>query len=64
MLKLLGEAESVKDGVCTAPGQLLTRFAALMVPMPVAKSQPVDVPYAGLNAVSDVDRTPTVPSAK
>jgi hypothetical protein len=36
------EAESVKFG---APaGQLLTRLAALMVPIPVAKSQPAFVP--------------------
>src|SRR5215467_6907108 len=44
MLRLLGEADSVKDGVCTAPGQLFTKFAALIVPMPVAKSQPIVVP--------------------
>jgi hypothetical protein len=29
-----------------AYGQLLTRFAALTVPIPVAKSHPVVVPYA------------------
>jgi hypothetical protein len=44
-LKLLGDAESVKPGVLF--GQLLTRFAALMLPIPVAKSHPVAVPYAG-----------------
>src|SRR5215467_5989082 len=40
MLSVFGDAERVKDGVCTAPGQLFTKFAALIVPMPVAKSQP------------------------
>ena len=64
MLRLLGEADSVKDGVCTAPGQLFTKFAALSVPMPVAKSQPTLVPYAGANDVSEVESTPTEPSAR
>ena len=44
-VKLVGAAESVK--VCVEIGQLLTRFAALTVPIPVAKSQPVLVPKAG-----------------
>src|SRR5215470_276491 len=38
--KLFGEVASVKLGGGADAGQLLTRFAALMVPMPVAKSQP------------------------
>jgi len=38
-VKLAGDAESVK--FCEDEGQLFTRFAALTVPMPVAKSQPV-----------------------
>jgi hypothetical protein len=38
----VGGAESVKPGVVF--GQLLTRFAALMLPMPVAKSHPTPVP--------------------
>jgi len=38
----LGGPKSVKPGVVF--GQLLTRFAALMVPMPVAKSHPTPVP--------------------
>lgn len=42
MLRLVGEAESVKFGA--PPGQLLTRLAAFTVPIPVAKSQPVVVP--------------------
>ena len=41
---LLGEVESPKLGVVEDPGQLLTKFVALTVPMPVAKSQPVVVP--------------------
>jgi hypothetical protein len=38
----VGDPESVKPGVVL--GQLLTRFAALMLPMPVAKSHPTPVP--------------------
>jgi hypothetical protein len=41
-LKLPGDAESVKPGAVL--GQLLTRFAALMLPIPVAKSHPTFVP--------------------
>lgn len=59
---VFGEAEIEKLG--PEAGQLFTRFAALTVPIPVAKSQPVVVPYAGLNELSDVERTPTEPSAK
>jgi hypothetical protein len=44
MVKLLGAVERVKLGCVVDEGQLLTRFAALTVPMPVAKSQPVVVP--------------------
>jgi len=39
--KLLGDAESTKPGVGEDPGQLLTKLAALRVPIPVAKSHPV-----------------------
>ena len=39
---LLGEAESEKFG--PEAGQLFTRLAALTLPIPVAKSQPVVVP--------------------
>jgi len=39
MLKLDGDAKRAKLG--EEPGQLFTRLAALTVPMPVAKSQPV-----------------------
>lgn len=42
--KFAGDAESVKLGCGAEPDQLLTKFAALTVPMPVAKSQPVAVP--------------------
>lgn len=40
MLKLLGDAPSVKLGLVET-GQAFTRFAALTVPIPVVKSQPV-----------------------
>ena len=43
-VKLVGDAESVKLGCGVEPGQLLTKLAALTVPIPVAKSQPVMVP--------------------
>ena len=42
--KLAGDAERVKLGCDEDEGQLLTRLAALTVPMPVAKSHPVVVP--------------------
>lgn len=41
-------------------GQLLTRLAALMVPIPVAKSHPVVATKAGPKEVLEVERTPTV----
>jgi len=44
MLKLAGDAERRKLGWVVDEGQLLTKFVALTVPMPVAKSQPVVVP--------------------
>jgi hypothetical protein len=61
MLKLLGDAERVKFGFGTPVGQLLTRFVAFTVPIPVAKSQPVAVPNAGLNDPFEVESTPCVP---
>lgn len=42
--RLDGEAESRKLGCVVDEGQLFTKLAALTVPMPVAKSQPVVVP--------------------
>jgi hypothetical protein len=63
-VKLLGEADSAKFGVCAEAGQLFTRFAAFTLPIPVAKSQPVVVPYAGLKALFEVESTPTAPSAR
>src|SRR5215475_12905553 len=42
--KLPGEAASVKPGDGADAGQLLMRFVAFRVPMPVAKSQPTFVP--------------------
>jgi len=62
--KLFGEAASVKLGEGADAGQLCTRGAALMVPMPGAKSQPRFVPYARSTALFDVERTPTEPSRK
>jgi hypothetical protein len=44
IVKLFGEADSAKFGVCTDAGQLFTRLAAFTLPIPVAKSQPVVVP--------------------
>ena len=44
MVKLAGDAERRKLGCVVDEGQLLTKFAALTVPMPVAKSQPAVVP--------------------
>ena len=44
MVKLAGDTERRKLGCVVDEGQLLTRFAAFTVPMPVAKSQPVVVP--------------------
>ena len=40
-VKLLGDAERRKLGCVEEEGQLFTRLAALIVPMPVAKSHPV-----------------------
>ena len=42
-VRLVGDTESVKCG-SEDEGQLLTKLAALTVPMPVAKSQPTLVP--------------------
>ena len=44
MVKLAGDADRRKLGWVVDEGQLLTKFVALTVPMPVAKSQPVVVP--------------------
>ena len=44
MVTLAGDAERRKLGWVVDEGQLLTRFVALRLPMPVAKSQPVVVP--------------------
>ena len=44
MARPVGEAESVKPGCGVPEAQLVTKFAALTVPMPVAKSQPMFVP--------------------
>ena len=44
IVKLAGDAERRKLGGVVDEGQLLTKFVALTVPMPVAKSQPAVVP--------------------
>ena len=44
MARAVGEAESLKPGCGVPDGQLFTKLVALMVPMPVAKSQPMFVP--------------------
>lgn len=46
------------------PGQLFSKFRALMDPIPVAKSHPVVVPYADANELSEVDSTPTAPDPR
>ena len=61
MVMLLGNVERKKPGASPPAGQLFTKLAALSVPIPVAKSQPVVVPYAGLKELSEVDSTPCVP---
>ena len=42
--RLAGDAERVKPGCDEDVGQLLTKLVALMVPIPVAKSQPTLAP--------------------
>ena len=44
---LEGAAERLKSGDGADPGQLATRLATLMVPIPVAKSHPVAAAKAG-----------------
>ena len=61
-VRMFGEADSRKFG--PKAGQLFTRLAALTVPIPVAKSHPVVVPYAGLKELLEVESTPTEPSAR
>ncbi len=59
---LVGAAARLKFGTGEPVGQLLTRFAALTVPIPVAKSQPVVARNAGLKELLDVERTPNEPA--
>lgn len=61
---LLGEADNANPIIGVAPGQLLIKFRALMLPIPVAKSQPVVVPYAGVKELLEVESTPVLPEAK
>jgi len=62
IVRLLGTAWREKFGPKT--GQWFTRLAALTVPIPVAKSKAMLVPYAGLKELSDVESTPTEPPAR
>ena len=39
-VKFVGDGDNTKSGVACDDGQLFTRLLALIVPMPVAKSQP------------------------
>ena len=48
IVRLLGDAESEKPGMGPPVGQFATKLVAFNEPMPVAKSQPVVVPYARL----------------
>jgi hypothetical protein len=61
MLRLPGVEERKKPGTGPPVGQLFTKLVAFRVPMPVAKSQPVVVPYAGLKELLEVESTPCVP---
>src|SRR5579862_3114800 len=58
-----GPAERLKSGNGADPGQLATRLATLMVPIPVAKSHPLAAANAGCSVELEVERTP-VPSAE
>jgi hypothetical protein len=44
IVRLLGDAVSENPGIGPPVGQLLTKFVAFKLPIPVAKSQPVVVP--------------------
>jgi hypothetical protein len=63
-VKLLGDAVRLKPAMGATPGQLFTRLVAFTLPMPVAKSQPEVVPYAGANEVLEVESTPAAPEGK
>ena len=56
---VLGATESAKFCAGATAGQLLTRLAALTLPMPVAKSQPFDAAYAGAKEFSEMESSPT-----
>jgi hypothetical protein len=63
IVRLLGAADREKSGWLGGrePGQFFTKLAALMVPSPVAKSQPTAVPKAAWKELSEVESTPTKP---
>jgi hypothetical protein len=62
MVTLLGDVERIKPGLGPFAGQLFTKLFAFSVPMPVAKSHPVVVPYVGLKILLEVESTPCVPA--
>ena len=45
-------------------GHPFTRLEALRLPIPVAKSQPILVPYAGVYERLEVESTPLLPDGK
>ena len=59
--KLDGDEERENPRTGPPVGQLFTKLVAFSEPMPVAKSQPVVVPYAGLKELLEVESTPCVP---
>jgi len=58
IVTLAGEAANEKSGNGAEPGQAFSKLATLIEPIPVAKSHPVVVPYAGCSAPIEVESTP------
>ena len=63
IVMLPGEEDKLKFAAVET-GQPFTRFVTFTVPMPVEKSHPVKVPYAGEYAPLEVERTPYVPEGR
>lgn len=63
IVTLLGAADRLKFGVVDA-GHAFARFVTFTVPMPVAKSHPVLVPYDNKYELSDVESTPYMPEGR
>ena len=64
MLIDAGFDERLNSPTGAADGQLFTRLAALMVPIPVAKSHPEFVPKAGWYTLVDLESTPITPEGE